>query len=141
MDTGREFALELGRVSRRWRTRLDEKLRHTGLTQARWIALLQLSQSGPISQRELAGRIGIEGPSLVRLLDNLERQNLIVRSACESDRRIKLVHLSKAARPLLEEITRISDGLRSEILADIPAGDLAVARAVLRSLADKLERH
>ena len=32
MDIGAGFAMELGRVSRRWRTRLDERLKHTGLT-------------------------------------------------------------------------------------------------------------
>src|SRR4051812_23283528 len=128
-----EFAFELGRVSRRWRTCLDERLKHTGQTQARWIALLHLSQVGAMSQRELAERIGIEGPTLVRVLDNLERQGLVERRGCE-DRRVKQVHLTPAAGSILGEITRISAELRHELLADVPAEDLAVARRVMQSI-------
>ena len=73
-----EFVAELGRVSRRWRAELDERLRHTGLTQARWLALFQVSQQeGALTQRELADLLGIEGPTLVRILDGLEKQGLI----------------------------------------------------------------
>ncbi|MCO6389412.1 MarR family winged helix-turn-helix transcriptional regulator [Aliihoeflea sp. 40Bstr573] len=74
MSIGNGFAMELGRVSRRWRTRLDERLRNTGLNQARWTVLLQLSNFGPASQRELAERVGVEGPTLARVLDRLADQ-------------------------------------------------------------------
>lgn len=139
MMTTEEFALQLGRVSRRWRSRLDERLKHVGLTQARWATLLHLSRTGPVSQRELAGTIGIEGPTLVRLLDGLERQGLIERHACGSDRRVKMVHLTDKAQPILQEITRIAGQLRAELLADIPPDDLAVAGRVLRAIGDRLE--
>lgn len=139
MTTAQEFALQLSRVSRRWRARLDERLKHLHLTQARWVALVHLSRTGPISQRELAGIIGIEGPTLVRLLDSLEQMGLVERRACGSDRRVKKVQLTEGAGPLLEEINRIAGELRRELLADIPARDLAVAGNVLKAIADKLE--
>lgn len=139
MDVSAEFAFELGRVSRRWRTRLNERLKHTGLNQARWIVLLQLSGSGPVSQRELAERVGVEGPTLVRVLDRLEDQDLITRRACDNDRRIKHIHLTSAAKPVLEEIARISSALRQELLADIPSTNIDAARQVLKAIGDRLE--
>ena len=139
MDVGAEFVFELGRVSRRWRTRLNERLRHTGLNQARWTVLLQLSGSGPVSQRELAERVGVEGPTLVRVLDRLEDQGLITRRACDDDRRIKHIHLTPAAEPVLEEIARISSALRQELLADIPSKNIDAARQVLTAIGDRLE--
>ena len=63
MDLAATFASELVRVTRRWRTRADELLHLTGLTQARWITLLELARSGPMSQRDLAAKIGVEGPT------------------------------------------------------------------------------
>jgi len=139
MSAAQEFALELSRVSRRWRARLDERLKHLDLTQARWVALLYLSRTGPISQRELADMIGIEGPTLVRLLDGLEQQGLVERRACSSDRRVKKVELTERAGPILGEINRIAGELRGELLAGISAGDLAVAGRVLKTIADRLE--
>jgi MarR family transcriptional regulator for hemolysin len=140
MDAGEEFALELGRVSRRWRSRLDERLRGAGLTQARWIVLLQLSQAGPMSQRELAERVGVEGPTLVRVLDKLERQGLVARRANDEDRRVRRIHLTEAVKPLLEDIQRIANALRGELLADVPADDLGRAVDVLKAIASGLEK-
>ena len=140
MDQGEAVALELGRVSRRWRTRLDERLRVTGLTQARWSALLHLLRGGScLTQRELAERVGIEGPTLVRQLDALEGQGLIERLPVEGDRRAKHVRLTEAAQPLLAEIDRIAAGLRREIFADLSKDDLKTCLKVLRSIGDRLE--
>lgn len=140
MDIGAEFAIELGRVSRRWRTRLDERLKHMDLTQARWMVLRHLAETGPISQRELADRIGVEGPTLVRGLDRLEELELVARRACGDDRRVKHVHLTEAAGPVLDEINRISIELREELLAGIPPRDIDTAWRVLKAIGDQLER-
>ena len=139
MDAGEQFALELGRVNRQWRKRLDERLRHTGLTQARWVVLLLLSRSGPVPQKDLAEAVGVEGPTLVRVLDKLERQGLVERRASGADRRVKHVHLAPAAHPLLAEITTIAAALRRELLADVAAPDLHTAHQVLRAVGDRLE--
>lgn len=135
-----EFAIELGKVARRWRTRLDARLRTVGLTQARWVALLELSRADGLNQRDLADTLGIEGPTLVRLLDGLESQGLIERRSCPDDRRAKRVHLTAAADPLLLEIRTIADSTRRELLAGIARGDLYVARRVLAQIAERLEQ-
>lgn len=140
MDVGAQFAIELGRVSRRWRTRLDERLKHMGLNQARWTVLLQLSSFGPASQRELAERVGVEGPSLVRVLDRLEDQGLVARRPFGDDRRIKRIHLTPAAEPVLRQITEVSNELRRELLADIPPRNIDTAWQVLKAIGDRLER-
>lgn len=132
--------MELARVGRKWRARLDARVKHLGLTQARWIALLQLRRSGPLSQRDLAEQIGVEGPTLVRLLDGLQQGGLIERTATHEDRRVKKIHLTASAYPLIEEITRISDGLREELMEGVPPEDLATAHRVLRLIGDRLER-
>lgn len=139
MNVGEQFAIELGRVSRQWRKRLDERLKQTGLTQARWLVLLHLSRAGPLSQRELAEVVGIEGPTLVRLLDSLEGQGLVERRVGEDDRRVKQVHLADAARPLLAEITSIAAALRRELLAEVAEGELRAAWKVLKDIGDRLE--
>src|SRR5690606_9590629 len=141
MDPREAFALDLGRVSRRWRARLDERLKVTGLTQARWSTLLHLSRAGEcLTQRELAARVGIEGPTLVRLLDALEAQGLIERLPVEGDRRANSIRLTEAAQPLLAQINRIAADLRREILAGVPVEDLETCQRVLRHIGDRLER-
>jgi len=135
-----EFAMELGKVARRWRTRLDSRLRAMGLTQARWMALLELSRSDSLTQRDLAATLGVEGPTLVRLLDGLEAQGLIERQSCPDDRRAKRVRLTEAADPVLREIRKIADATRRELLEGVAAEDLSVARRVLAMIAERLEQ-
>lgn len=135
-----EFATELGKVARRWRTRLDSRLRSMGLTQARWMALLELSRADGLTQRDLAATLGIEGPTLVRLLDGLEGQGLIERQSCPDDRRAKRVRLTEAATPVLREIRKIADETRSELLEGVSPDDLSVARRVLVNISERLEQ-
>ena len=139
MDVGEQFALELGRVNRQWRKRLEERLKDTGLTQARWMVLLHLSRTGPMSQRDLAELLGVEGPTLVRVLDKLELQGLVNRRVCGDDRRVKRVHLAEAAHPVLAEITSIAAALRNELLAEAPDAELRTAWKVLKDIGDRLE--
>jgi MarR family transcriptional regulator for hemolysin len=131
----------LGRLTRRWKANLDERLKFTGLTQARWHAMIALSKAGePITQRELAERISVEPSTLVRHLDALAAQGLVERIPEPGDRRANLVHLTEAAGPLIGQITEIADTLRHELVEGIPPADIAACVRVLSTMADRLER-
>jgi MarR family transcriptional regulator for hemolysin len=141
MRIDESFAAELGRVHRKWRARLDERLKDTGLTHARWQALLLIwRQKELLTQRELAQGLGIEGPTLVRILDRLEGEGLIERCRAEGDRRANTIKPTAKARPIMGQIARIADELRAELLKDISPDELAIASAVLKNIGDKLER-
>jgi MarR family transcriptional regulator for hemolysin len=133
---GRAIAL----ASRRWRNRIDERLRHADLTQARWHALLELEKAGhPLSQKDLASRIGIEPPTLVRQLDDLERRGLVNRRPIEGDRRVNAVHLTEAAGSVLVEIRQIAEQTRKEITQGLSDADLATAYWVIQQINERLE--
>ncbi|WP_156503162.1 MarR family winged helix-turn-helix transcriptional regulator, partial [Tistrella mobilis] len=78
---------ELATASRKMRTGFDALVRTRGLTLARARALMLLARHPGISQTELAGLLEIENPTVVRLLDGLEKQGLIRRTPAETDRR------------------------------------------------------
>lgn len=104
------------------------------------MALLELSRADGLTQRDLAATLGVEGPTLVRLLDGLEAQGLIERQSCPDDRRTKRVRLTEAADPVLREIRKIADATRSELLQGVAPADLSVARRVLAAVAERLEQ-
>jgi len=121
------FALELTRLARFWRAKLDERLRPIGLTQAKWVTLFHLSQGGDdLQQKDLASQMGIEGPTLVRLLDALEGQQLIERRPDPGDRRANRVHLTAAAERLMGDLRARAVELRNEVLAEVSDEDLRV---------------
>ncbi len=140
VDAHSELPRHLAFIHRRWRARLDERLRRTGLTQSRWQLLFVLSKAdGGLLQRELAERVGIEASTLVRQLDALQRDGLIFREVVAGDRRAKLVQLAPGAQPVLDHITKVADALREEILHGIPKDDLGTTISVLRRIGERLE--
>src|SRR5215470_4162382 len=96
-----DFGFRVARIARRLRQAVDGELRVLGLTEATWRPLVYVRRLGDgVRQKELATALSIEGPSLVRILDNLERRGLIERRADESDRRARGIHLTRSGREL-----------------------------------------
>ncbi len=97
---------DLARLVRIWRALIDHRLKPLELTQTHWVTLHNIHQLPPDqSQIQLAKAIGIEQPSLVRTLDQLEEKGLISRQTCASDRRAKRIKLTEKAEPLISEST------------------------------------
>ena len=83
------------RLATLWRTRLDRVLRPNGLTLAtmRPMAYLMISKT-PLTQSDMATLIGVDRSALVRRLDVLDGEGLVVRQTATRDRRLKMVLLT-----------------------------------------------
>lgn len=134
------FSETLYSATRAWRNELDRRLRPLGLSRSKWILLIALERGGAgQSQKALADRMGIEGPTLVGLLDRLERDGLVERRAAQGDRRANSVHLSRKGRALIGEIEKIAAVLRAKLLAGIGKSDLDTALRVISRIKAKAE--
>ncbi len=134
-----EFAESLHLAAHGWRTALDRRLRPLGYSRSRWMVLLHVSLKDGISHRELADRLGIEAPTLVRLVDRMESEGLLQRRASETDRRVKHLHLSPAGRKEVERIRATAAEVRTEALSGLDRAQLNIAFEVLRKIRSKLE--
>jgi len=139
-DLAETFARALASVSRQWKRRLDAQFRHLGLSQARWGVILELSRHQDATQIELARALGIEGATLVRLLDGLESMGLVERYPSPDDRRAKKLALTEPAKLLLDRMKSIAASNRTEILEEIPVDDLRTATRILAQIATRLEK-
>lgn len=135
------FGTQLAQTSRAWRGKLDRRLHHLGLSQARWVVLLQVARSEtPPTQRELAKRVSVEGPTLARLLDGLESQGLVERMPVEEDRRAKRIGLTDKSRSLITDIERIAADVRAEVLAGISEAEIQACQQLFSRIQSNLER-
>ena len=131
--------ITISRTARTWRTKLDERLSPLGLTQARWLVLMHLSRmDGEALQKELAFIVGVEGPTLVRVLDGLERLGLVQRLGVEGDKRARLIRLTPKADSVISDIMRIGIKLRGEALAGISDAELESFFRVLETILGNL---
>jgi len=135
-----QLGMTLGEVSRCWRAKLDERLRPLGLSQSRWMVLLHLSKRGDgVVQKALAEWLGIEGPTLVRILDRMTADGWIERRESSTDRRAKTVHLTAHSRSVIQKINAVAVKLRAELLAGIAESDLEACMRVLRQIKQTAE--
>src|SRR5688572_20470923 len=136
-----ELGLVLFGTARAWRTKLDQRLRPLGLSQGKWRTLIHLSLGGnKLTQKEIAERMGIEGPTLAGLLDRLQNDGWIERRSSALDRRCKIVHLQRRSKTVLDKIFNAAHGLRTELIENIPPRDLETCIRVLRQIRAKAEQ-
>ena len=135
------FSPLLHGTARAWRLRLDQRLKPMGLSQAKWRTLLHLSRSDvPLTQSEIAARLGIEEPTLVTLLHRLEKEGWVTRKNSPRDRRCKTVHLQPRAHRVIGRINATALKLRSDLIKDIPASELRTCMRVLTRVRERAER-
>ena len=123
MDT--PLGTDLARLVRIWRSLIDQRLKPLELTQTHWVTLHNIHQLPPEqSQIQLAKAIGIEQPSLVRTLDQLEEKGLITRSTCASDRRAKRIKLTQQAEPIITQVEHVIHATRNDVLSGISQAEI-----------------
>lgn len=128
------FAKLVIQISRRWRRRADQALANQGFTQATGLPLLILAREGQIRQGALVEELGLEGPSLVRVIDMLEAEGLLRREEDPTDRRAKLLSLTEAGRNRARIIEREVDRLRRQFLEGIDEASLGETIRVLEGV-------
>ncbi len=131
---------EMAAFNRKLRSFFDARVAEKGLTLARARTLFALSRRGPLTQRELAEELEIETPTLVRLLDAMEKQKLIERRSDEVDRRAKRIHMTASGVQTFEEVDAQAKAMRAEIALDVSTDEIRVALNVVRRLTNNLQK-
>ena len=107
-DPHANIMADMVQASRRWRKLTQLALTAHGISQARAAALVWAHRlGGGTRQVALASYIGIEGTSLVRLLDELSASELLVRRDDPNDRRAKTIWLTPLGERLAEQIETV----------------------------------
>ncbi len=112
-------------VGLKWRHVVQQSLSGAGLTEPEMSALYFIGRLGEgCNQIALAEEIGIEGSSLVRLLDQLANAGLIRREKSPSDRRSNTLWYTEAGSALRADVEAMLIALRAQVFADIGKHEL-----------------
>ncbi|HSD37232.1 MAG TPA: MarR family transcriptional regulator [Rhodocyclaceae bacterium] len=129
------FAHALHSTARTWRLAVDRRLKDLGLSQAGWMTIAMAAKADePLSQIELAQRLGVEGSTMVAMIDRLMSSGLLERQPSPTDRRVRLVVLTDAGNKLYERVKAEAEALRKELMAGIDPEHLRIATELLEHL-------
>ncbi|MBU6449810.1 MAG: MarR family transcriptional regulator [Rhodospirillales bacterium] len=127
-------------VARLTRVEADRRARQYGMTRAQWGILKQVHFNPGLTQKELAGLLEVEPITVARLVDRLEKAELVERRADSHDRRIWRLHLRPAATPHIEEIDRQRQDISAYITAGLSDADREVVMQALTLMKANLLR-
>ncbi|MDW6020674.1 MarR family transcriptional regulator [Mesorhizobium sp. BAC0120] len=126
-------------VARLWRRSANDRLDRCGISHAVAMPLLALWQlGGEARQGAVADQAGLEGPSVVRLIDLLIAEGLVTRREDPSDRRAKILSLTKEGAARMKSINAVLAELRHELVTGISDAELETAASVLEQVQSKL---
>ncbi len=128
-------------LSRAYRGAADKALADYGLSQATaWPVILTGRLGDGVRQGALAEALGVEGPSLVRVLDQLVAAGLMERREDVHDRRAKTLHLTEAGHALRKQVEDVLVELRRRLFNGVSEADLQACLRVFDSLKNALGR-
>lgn len=135
-----QFSAALHSAARAWRMALDRRLKDLGVGQASWLAIANIAKAAqPLSQTELAQCLAVEDPTMVAMLDRLEKNALVVRQPSATDRRVKLVLLTDAGQAIYAKVRIEATAFGKDLLDGIPSEKLAELTTLLELLQKKAE--
>lgn len=132
--TGRTF-VALGRALQR-----NFKAGGVDLSQEQWTLLAELWKEEDITQHELALRTYRDKPAVTRLLDNLEKKRLVLRTGDKNDRRVNLISLTPEGKDLQKLATETVNRTISEAVEGLTEQDLVHFKAIMYRVFENLNR-
>ncbi len=125
---------------RGFRARLDERLRAINQSAARMETLAAIvNMHGPVSQRDLARRLRVEGATITRMIDVLSADGLVERSPHPTDRRINLLRVTEAGDAALRRIFRVYDMFRADLLKGISHEEIGELHRIIGLMLSRLD--
>ena len=137
---GELYSFITGLASTAIARRLQKNFKQEGIeiTIEQWSVLYHLWKKDGISQQELCNASFRDKPSITRLVDNLEKLNMVKRVGSPTDRRKNLIYITDQAKKLQDQTMDIAAVTMNEALDGVSRADIERAKLVLQKIYDNL---
>lgn len=128
------LGFRLSRAARIQERRLDEGLKHLGLTRTTWCVLLGLGNEGLTRPSDLAQFVGIDRTATSRALRSMEADGFIERAPGTSDRRTRAVRLTDKGHAAIAAGTPLAQANNAAMSSRLSADEETRLKALLDQL-------
>ena len=132
---GPPIGLHLATTSKQVGRAFNRALGESGGSVPVWLILSSLKGERWRTQQDLARAVGIEGPTLTRHVDAMERDGLVTRHRDTGDRRAVRVELTEAGEALHAELLRAVIAFNRRLRRGLAEDDVAQLHELLDRLA------
>ncbi len=117
---------------------LTEALQPYGVTFRQAQVLGYLALDGPLTQSELATRMAVEPPTLVGVLDRMQRDGWVERTPCPDDGRRKVIRPLPAAERVWSKVVACGHATRQRAVAGLTTSEVAQLKELLDRVSQNL---
>ncbi len=114
-------------------------LREHNLSAQQWRVLRILIEAQKLDIKELSERCHLLAPSVSRIIQNLEKRQLVKRETVPSDQRSSAISITNKGRDLFELIAPVSESRYDYITEQFGYGKLELLYELLDELIEKLD--
>ncbi|MDP7233841.1 MAG: MarR family transcriptional regulator [Alphaproteobacteria bacterium] len=118
---------------------LSARLGPKGIGYGQYPVLMHLWQEDGLTQKELSNRVRIEAPTMVRTLDRMERDKLVVRKRSDADRRQIHIRLTAKGKALRSSLSSLSNQVDKVALSGLSKKDKEKLQALMGKVIKNLE--
>jgi DNA-binding MarR family transcriptional regulator len=138
---GELYSFITGKASTAIARRMQKNFKQSGIdiTIEQWSVLYHLWKEDGMSQQALCDATFRDKPSITRLVDNLEKLQLVKRVPSKEDRRINLICLTPEASALQAQTMELANQTLNEALAGVTHGQIEIAKEVLQQVYENLK--
>ena len=129
----------LNRAGARIAAAVNAEMRQIGASLPVWRVLAVLREKDGRRMGDLSETTSIEVSTLTRLVDNMEKDGLVVRRRDSGDARAISLHVTASGRRLTQRIVPIAERYEAVALKGFTAGEVAVLKKALRRLYDNMD--
>jgi DNA-binding MarR family transcriptional regulator len=123
--------IKLGRITMH---RFTEALEPFGIRPRHVAALIELRDSGQLTQQTLCGQLHLDPTNLVAILNELEEQGYALRRRDPEDRRRHLVEVSKKGIAVIDKVSQVMDGVEDDLLDGLEPSERDELEGLLTSM-------
>ena len=117
-----------------------QRLQEHSITRVQWTALFYIGKNEGITQRDLAKKLDSNESSIVRLVDRMEKENIVSREKDPADRRITKLFLTEEGMKKRDEILPIGDKFSKDCIKGISEEDLETFKEVLNKMVKNINK-
>ena len=115
-----------------------ELRKNAGVSLSQWRVVGTLVIQPGLTQKEIADKVGIEGATLVPIIDKMEKEGLLKRKPDSSDRRVNRIYLTQKADSLWESMVDCALKIRKSSTKNISENDVQTTLETLRKISQNL---
>ncbi|HEY0580521.1 MAG TPA: MarR family transcriptional regulator [Candidatus Nitrosocosmicus sp.] len=114
----------------------DQELRkEIGITFGQWKIIITLvNNNDGLSQKEIADKLGLEGPTLIPIIDKLEKDGFVTRMADKNDRRNNRIFLNEKTINTLDLMINCGLRIKNMSMRDISEENVSITKDTLEKM-------